>query len=166
MTTNPAVIEKVLSWTNADDIKSVIAAYKKKFRDIIKPIEIRRPDPGHVALFYSKEHLHIWLFCMYQHITLAHFESIHNQLHNRPLDKRCLEEPNSVFTGGNRKESIDMFKAVNAEFYIDGQRDKMKDIKAFCHLCHGTGFAYIIRGPILLHDIPSNLRAAQCWCRR
>jgi hypothetical protein len=166
MTTDPAAVEKVLSWTNYDDVRSIIAAYKKKFKDIIKPVEIYRPDPGHVAIFYSKEHLNIWLFCMYQHITLTHFEGIYNQLYDRPLDKRCLEEPHSIFTGKNRKETIDMFKTVNADFFDDGKLDNKKNIRAYCRLCHGTEFAYIIRGPLLLHDIPGNLRAARCWCRR
>jgi hypothetical protein len=167
MTAEATTLSDDLSLINSENLKDLIVVCQEKLkREGIRPVEHKRPEPGFVAIFASWEQMEIWLFCMQQRVTLSDYKRRYKELHGRDIDANYLKQPDSVFAGKDHRENIGMYRKVNAELIEKAGLEDRKMLKAWCRICHGTGFAHIIRSSLIHDDIPGKLATAICWCRR
>lgn len=144
------------------DIKPAMLAYKKAVFDEIKPLSYKPNDPGYVALFSSTAQMNMWIFCQGNHITFTNWKKSYRELHDKDAPPEYFDDPVARPNPVGAEDVKDFFYKINP--HLKGTSPYERTAK--CQICHGTGLAYIIRGPLIQHDTPSGLKATICICRR
>jgi len=130
-------------------LRNALKGYKAKPKtDAPKPVDRRQPIA--VAIFKSRFTYETWLFMAHIRKPIELWRQAFYDLHQKPAP--AVDPPDGVTL-----DFGELNDSQRAEYYCD---DPGK-----CMVCHGTGIAYIIRGPLLLNDIPQRLYARTCWCR-
>jgi hypothetical protein len=112
---------------------------------------VNRHQPGAVVVWKSWLDRDRWLFLARTGISIQDWRNAHFELHQQyPAHVAPPETYILNFAG-----------QLNDMQYVDLKADKREE----CLICHGQGIAYILRGLLILNNIPQPLRTILCRCK-
>jgi hypothetical protein len=115
-----------------------------------EPKPIDRHQPASVVVWRTWIDRDRWLFLANTGKTIQEWRQAHFNLHgNWPSH---IIPPDTVALSANG--------GLNDMQLIDLGADKRES----CKICHGQGVAYILRGLLIVNDVPQKLRSIPCRC--
>ena len=161
-TAGPVSLKSVLGLSKISRTSIRNAARQSEIirRKIIKPSHEIANQPPFLCIFESLAHLEVWLFCSRTGTSLSDWITEYNEMWKRKPNHLWLTPPKLHQIEEDDAAFSRYFEEINAAVITDREK-----LRASCGICHGTGLAWLMRGPLLLHDTPGPLGMRPCWCR-
>jgi hypothetical protein len=133
------------------NIKQAMDKFKASPFHKSEPKPVNRHQPASVVVWRTWLDRDRWLFMANSGKLIQEWRQAHFNLHGSWPDH--ITSPNTV--------ELSDKGSLNDMQLIDLGADKRET----CKICHGQGVAYILRGLLILNDIPQKLKSISCRCQ-
>jgi hypothetical protein len=132
------------------NIKAAYDKFKLHNPTIDTPKPLTYNQPGSVIIWKTAIERDRWLLLGYTNTPIDTWRQAYYDLNQKPAPVIIIPETYIMGLGNN----------LNDQQLLDLNADDRQS----CRICFGQGIAYVLRGLMIKDDIPTRLKAKQCWC--